>query len=94
MSKLYREYEYEKECILETLDKLEMSVRFLSVWVNEPMGLINAKYVLEKNSNRTYNLLDENMVKDLLEEVNNESQFNDEDIYHGHGSECMDIILT
>jgi len=68
MSKLYREYEYEKECILETLDKLEMSVRFLSVWVNEPMGLINAKYVLEKNSNRTYNLLDENMVKDLLEE--------------------------
>ena len=69
MSKLYREYEYEKECILETLDKLEMSVRFLSVWVNEPMGLINAKYVLEKNSNRTYNLLDENMVKDLLEEV-------------------------
>ena len=73
MSKLYREYEYEKECILETLDKLEMSVRFLSVWVNEPMGLENAKYVLEKNSNRTYNLLDENMVKDLLEEVNNES---------------------
>ena len=73
MSKLYREYEYEKECILETLDKLEMSVRFLSVWVNEPMGLKNAKYVLEKNSNRTYNLLDENMVKDLLEEVNNES---------------------
>ena len=73
MSKLYREYEYEKECILETLDKLEMSVRFLSVWVNEPMGLINAKYVLEKNSNRTYNLLDENMVKELLEEVNNES---------------------
>ena len=73
MSKLYREYEYEKECILETLDKLEMSVRFLSVWVNEPMGLINAKYVLEKNSNRTYDLLDENMVKDLLEEVNNES---------------------
>tara|TARA_R110001606_G_C14930742_1_gene597947 strand:+ start:206 stop:424 length:219 start_codon:yes stop_codon:yes gene_type:complete len=70
MSKLYREYEYEKECIRDTLDKLEMSVRFLSVWVNEPMGLINAKYVLEKNSNRTYNLLDENMVKDLLEEVN------------------------
>ena len=68
MSKLYREYEYEKECILETLDKLEMSVRFLSVWVNEPMGLINAKYVLEKNSNRTYDLLDINMVKELVEE--------------------------
>ena len=68
MSKLYREYEEEKKHVLHTLDKLEMSVRFLSVWVNEPMGLENAKYVLEKNSNRTYNLLDENMVKDLLEE--------------------------
>jgi len=68
MSKLYREYEYEKECILETLDKLEMSVRFLNVWVNEPMGLENAKYVLEKNSNRKYDLLDINMVKELVEE--------------------------
>jgi hypothetical protein len=45
-----------------------MSVRFLSVWVNEPMGLENAKYVLEKNSNRTYDLLDINMVKELVEE--------------------------
>ena len=68
MSKLYREYEYEKECILDTLDKLEMSVRFLNVWVSEPMGLENAKYVLEKNSNRTYDLLDINMVKELVEE--------------------------
>jgi len=68
MSKLYREYEYEKECIRDTLDKLEMSVRFLNVWVSEPMGLENAKYVLEKNSNRTYDLLDINMVKELVEE--------------------------
>ena len=68
MSKLYREYEEEKKYVLDTLDKLEMSVRFLSVWVNEPMGLENAKYVLEKNSNRTYDLLDINMVKELVEE--------------------------
>lgn len=68
MSKLYREYEEEKKYVLHTLDKLEMSVRFLSVWVNEPMGLENAKYVLEKNSNRTYDLLDINMVKELVEE--------------------------
>ena len=68
MSKFYREYEEEKKYVLHTLDKLEMSVRFLSVWVNEPMGLINAKYVLEKNSNRTYDLLDINMVKELVEE--------------------------
>ena len=68
MSKLYREYEEEKKYVLHTLDKLEMSVRFLSVWVNEPMGLENAKYVLEKNSNRKYDLLDINMVKELVEE--------------------------
>ena len=68
MSKLYREYEEEKKYVLHTLDKLEMSVRFLNVWVNEPMGLENAKYVLEKNSNRTYDLLDINMVKELVEE--------------------------
>ena len=68
MSKFYREYEEEKKYVLDTLDKLEMSVRFLSVWVNEPMGLENAKYVLEKNSNRTYDLLDINMVKELVEE--------------------------
>ena len=68
MSKLYREYEEEKKYVLHTLDKLEMSVRFLNVWVNEPMGLENAKYVLEKNSNRIYDLLDINMVKELVEE--------------------------
>lgn len=68
MSKLYREYEEEKKYVLHTLDKLEMSVRFLNVWVNEPMGLENAKYVLEKNSNRSYDLLDINMVKELVEE--------------------------
>ena len=68
MSKLYREYEYEKECIRDTLDKLEMSVRFLNVWVSEPMGLENAKYVLEKNANRKFDWFDRNMVKELLEE--------------------------
>jgi len=68
MSKLYREYEYEKECVLHTLDKLEMSVRFLNVWVNEPMGLENARYDWEKNSNRNNDWLELNMVKELVEE--------------------------
>ena len=68
MSRLYNDYYFEKLDILDTLDKLEMSVRFLNVWVSEPMGLENAKYVLEKNSNRTYDLLDINMVKELVEE--------------------------
>ena len=69
MSKLYREYEYEKTCVLHPLAQLEMRVRFLNVWVNEPMGLENAKYVLEKNSPRTYDLLDINMVTELVEEA-------------------------
>ena len=68
MSKLYREYEYEKECVLHTLDKLDMSVRFLNVWVNEPMGLENAKYVLEKNANQKFKWFSRNMVKELVEE--------------------------
>ena len=68
MSRTYNDYYFEKEDVLDTLDKLEMSVRFLNVWVSEPMGLENAKYVLEKNSNRTYDLLDINMVKELVEE--------------------------
>ena len=68
MSRTYNDYYFEKQDILDTLDKLEMSVRFLNVWVSEPMGLENAKYVLEKNSNRTYDLLDINMVKELVEE--------------------------
>ena len=68
MSRLYNDYYFEKEDVLHTLEKLEMSVRFLNVWVNEPMGLENAKYVLEKNSNRSYDLLDINMVKELVEE--------------------------
>ena len=69
MSKLYREYEYEKEYVLDTLDKLDISLRLLNVWVNEPMGLENAKYVLEKNANRKFNWFDNNMVRELLEEV-------------------------
>ena len=68
MSRTYNDYYFEKLDILDTLDKLDMSVRFLNVWVNEPMGLENAKYVLEKNSNRKYDLLDINMVKELVEE--------------------------
>ena len=68
MSRTYNDYYFEKLDILDTLDKLDMSVRFLNVWVNEPMGLENAKYVLEKNSNRKYDLFDINMVKELVEE--------------------------
>ena len=68
MSRLYNDYYFEKEDVLHTLDKLETSVRFLNVWVNEPMGLENARYVLEKNANRKFNWFDRNMVKELLEE--------------------------
>ena len=68
MSRLYNDYYFEKEDVLHTLDKLEMSVRFLNVWVNEPMGLENARYVLEKNANQEFNWFSRDMVKELVEE--------------------------
>ena len=72
MSRLYNDYYFEKQDILDTLDKLEMSVRFLNVWVNEPMGLENARYVLEKNANQEFNWFSRDMVKELLEEDDDE----------------------
>ena len=71
MSRVYNDYYFEKLDILDTLDKLEMSVRFLNVWVNEPMGLENARYVLEKNANQEFNWFNRDMVKELLEEETN-----------------------
>ena len=68
MSRLYNDYYFEKQDILDTLEKLDMSVRFLNVWVNEPMGLENAKYLLEKNANQEFNWFSKSMVKELLEE--------------------------
>ena len=68
MSRVYNDYYFEKQDILDTLEKLEMSVRFLNVWVNEPMGLENAKYELEKNANQEFNWFSTDMVKELVEE--------------------------
>ena len=68
MSRLYNDYYFEKQDILDTLEKLEMSVRLLNVWVNEPMGLENAKYLLEKNANQEFNWFSRDMVKELVEE--------------------------
>jgi len=69
MSRTYNDYYFEKLDILDTLDKLDISVRLLNVWVNEPEGLENARYILEKNANRKFNWFDNNMVRELLEEV-------------------------
>jgi len=68
MSRVYNDYYFEKLDILDTLDKLDMSVRFLDKWVDEPEGLENARYILEKNANRKFNWFDTNMVRELLEE--------------------------
>ena len=73
MSRTYNDYYFEKLDILDTLEKLEMSVRFLNVWVNEPMGFENAKYVLEKNANQEFNWFSRDMVKELVEEETYES---------------------
>jgi hypothetical protein len=68
MGKVRDAYYDEKLDILDTLEKLDMSVRFLNVWVNEPMGLENAKYLLEKNANQEFNWFSRDMVKELVEE--------------------------
>lgn len=68
MSRVYNDYYFEKQDILDTLDKLDMSVRLLNVWVNEPMGFENAKYLLEKNANQEFNWFSRDMVKELVEE--------------------------
>jgi hypothetical protein len=73
MSRVYNDYYFEKQDILDTLDKLDMSVRFLNVWVNEPMGFENARYVLEKNANQEFNWFSTDMVKELVEEETYES---------------------
>ena len=72
MSRTYNDYYFEKLDILDTLDKLDMSVRFLDKWVDEPEGLENARYILEKNANRKFNWFDTNMVRELLEEEDDE----------------------
>ena len=68
MSRLYNDYYFEKQDILDTLEKLEISVRLLNVWVNEPMGFENAKYLLEKNANQKFDWFSRDMVKELVEE--------------------------
>ena len=68
MSRLYNNYYFEKEDVLDTLEKLGMSVRLLNIWVNEPMGLENARYILEKNANKKLPWFSKAMVKELIEE--------------------------
>jgi len=68
MSRTYNDYYFEKLDILDTLEKLDMSVRFLDKWIDEPEGLENARYILEKNANRKFNWFDTNMIRELLEE--------------------------
>jgi len=75
MSRTYNDYYFEKLDILDTLDKLNppISVRLLNVWVNEPEGFENAKYILELNANRKFDWFSRNMVKELVEEERDES---------------------
>jgi hypothetical protein len=68
MGKVRDAYYEEKLDILDTLEKLDMSVRLLNVWVNEPMGFENAKYLLEKNANQKFDWFSRDMVKELVEE--------------------------
>ena len=65
MSRTYNEYYFEKEDVEATLDKIGLLSRLLGI-VYKEQGLDTIKYLVERNSNREYLWLDDNMIKDII----------------------------
>ena len=65
MSRTYNEYYFEKEDVEATLDKIGLLSRLLGI-VYKEQGLDTIKYLVERNSNREYLWLDDNMMKDII----------------------------
>ena len=61
----YNEYYFEKEDVEATLDKIGLLSRLLEI-VYKEQGLDTIKYLVERNSNRKYLWLDNNMVEDII----------------------------
>ena len=61
----YNEYYFEKEDVEATLDKIGLLSRLLGI-VYKEQGLDTIKYLVERNSNREYLWLDDNMIKDII----------------------------
>ena len=66
MSRTYNDYYFEKLDILDTLDKLDITPRVLNMIAREPQGIDNIKYLVERNANRTFNWLNEDMIQDII----------------------------
>ena len=65
MSRTYNEYYFEKQDVEATLDKIGLLSRLLGI-VYKEQGLDTIKYLVERNSNREYLWLDDNMMKDII----------------------------
>lgn len=61
----YNEYYFEKQDVEATLDKIGLLSRLLGI-VYKEQGLDTIKYLVERNSNREYLWLDDNMMKDII----------------------------
>ena len=61
----YNEYYFEKEDVEATLDKIGLLSRLLGI-VYKEQGLDTIKYLVERNSNREYLWLDDNMMEDII----------------------------
>ena len=61
----YNEYYFEKEDVEATLDKIGLLSRLLGI-VYKEQGLNTIKYLVERNSNREYLWLDDNMMEDII----------------------------
>ena len=61
----YNEYYFEKQDVEATLDKIGLLSRLLEI-VYKEQGLDTIKYLVERNSNRKYLWLDNNMVEDII----------------------------
>jgi hypothetical protein len=65
MSRTYNDYYFEKQDVEATLDKIGLLSRLLGI-VYKEQGLDTIKYLVERNSNREYLWLDDNMMKDII----------------------------
>ena len=65
MSRTYNDYYFEQQDVEATLDKIGLLSRLLGI-VYKEQGLDTIKYLVERNSNRKYLWLDNNMVEDII----------------------------
>tara|TARA_S200000501_G_C20362911_1_gene542717 strand:+ start:169 stop:393 length:225 start_codon:yes stop_codon:yes gene_type:complete len=66
----YNEYYFEKEDVEATLDKMGLLTRLLRV-VYKKEGLDTIKSLVERNNNRKYNWLDDDMMTDIINTLEN-----------------------